>query len=151
MKLKYQIKRLLVKWRRWQTSINDTISVDKIEITAYEQKAIRLWKMYLKDKESILAYNAQGVRQIEKETLFIIFQSSGNLYHLMTIMDVNDSSKTLFELHIPEKEAKEICDIFDTELEKRMKKVENDKRKIIEHDLDKLLKIQELQIQKPKN
>ena len=140
--LKFKWMRLLVHWRQWQDSIGDTIKVEKMPITPYEEKAIKLWKVCLKDSESILSYNTQGVRQIEKENLFIIFQPSGNLYHIMTIMDVNDTNKSLFEIHIPKKESEDICFFFDMELEKRMRRVADSKRTIIENDLDKLLKQQ---------
>ena len=146
--LKFKWMRLLVRWRQWQDSIGDTMKVEKIPITAYEEKAIKLWKVCLKDAESVLSYNTQGVRQIEKENLFIIFQPSGNLYHIMTIMDVNESGKTLFEIHIPKKEAEEISSLFDIELEKRMRRVEDSKRSIIEGDLDKLLKQQQAAVKK---
>lgn len=146
--LKFKWMRLLVHWRQWQDSIGDTIKVEKMPITPYEEKAIKLWKVCLKDSESILSYNTQGVRQIEKENLFIIFQPSGNLYHIMTIMDVNDTNKSLFEIHIPKKESEEISTLFDIELEKRMRRVEDSKRSIIEGDLDKLLKQQQASIKK---
>lgn len=147
-RVQYRVKRLLVRWKQWQDSLNDTINVEKIKLGPFEEKAIKLWKLYLKDKESSLAYNTLGVRQIEKENVFIILQASGNLYHIMTIMDVNDTGKNLFEVHIPTKEASEIVDSFDTELEKRMKKVENNKRSIIESDLDKLLKLEQSSLKK---
>lgn len=143
-KLKFRIKRLLVYWRQWQESLNDSMQKEKIKLSTYEEKSIKLWRLYLKDKDSSLAYNTSGVRQIEKDNVLIILQSSGNLYHIMTIMDVHENGKNLFEIHIPSKESQDICDLFDTELEKRMKKVENNKRKIIESDLDKLLKLEEL-------
>jgi len=146
--IKFKLMRLLVRWRQWQDSIGDTIKVEKMPITPYEEKAIKLWKVCLKDTESILSYNTQGVSQIEKENLFIIFQPSGNLYHIMTIMDVNDINKSLFEIHIPKKESEEISTLFDIELEKRMKRVEDSKRSIIEGDLDKLLKQQQASLKK---
>ena len=146
--IKFKLMRLLVRWRQWQDSIGDTIKVEKMPITPYEEKAIKLWKVCLKDSESILSYNTQGVSQIEKENLFIIFQPSGNLYHIMTIMDVNDINKSLFEIHIPKKESEEISTLFDIELEKRMKRVEDSKRSIIEGDLDKLLKQQQASLKK---
>lgn len=138
-RLKYKWKKMLVMWRQWQDSLNDSISIEREKITPNEEKAIRLWKLCLKDENSVLAYNNTGVRHIEKDNILIILHPSGNLYYIMTIMDINTSGNALYEINIPKKEAQDVCDSFDNELEKRMKKVENSKRRLIENDLDKLL------------
>jgi hypothetical protein len=138
--LKYKWKRLLVHWRQWQYSLNDTINVEQPKISPNEEKGIKLWRICVRDINSNLSYNSSGVRHIEKDDLLMILHPSGNMYSVMTIIDINSEGKTLFELNIPKREASEICEYFDNELEKRMKKVENNKRKIIENDLDKLLK-----------
>jgi hypothetical protein len=61
----------------------------------------------------------------------------------MTIMDVNNDSRSLYEFHIPQKDSDDVCEYFDLEMEKRMRKVENNKRSIIESDIDKLLEQEE--------
>lgn len=138
-RIKYRYKRALIHWRQWQMSINNTITPDKRKLTPYEEKAIRLWRLCLKDEDTQMAYNTHGVRQIEKEHLFIMFQPGGNNDHIMTIMDVNSNGRSLYEFHIPQKESDYVSECFDLEMEKRMRKVENNKRNIIETDIDKLL------------
>jgi len=141
--LKYRYKRILVYWRQWQMSIDDTMTSNKRKLTPYEEKAIRLWRLCLKDEDTQMAYNTNGVRQIEKEHVFIVFQPCGNQDYIMTIMDVNDNGRSLYEFHIPAKDSDDVCEYFDLEMEKRMRKVENNKRNIIESDIDKLLEQEE--------
>lgn len=143
-RLKYRWKRLRVVWRKWQRSLNNTITYEQRQITPYEEKAIRLWKILLKDEDTQMAYNTNGVRQIEKESVFMIFQPSGNNDYLMTLVDVTDQRRSLYELHIPQKHADIVCDYFDTEMEKRMRKAESNAMSIIEYDIDKLLEKEEI-------
>jgi hypothetical protein len=145
--IKYRIKRLRVHWRQWQNSIDNTMISDKRKLTAYEEKAVKLWKLCLKDGETQMTYNTNGVRQIEKDNLLILLQPNGS-HHIMTIIDVNKLSKSLYEFHIPQKDSDSVCEYFDVEMGKRMRKTENQKRSIIETDIDRLIKNQENIIKK---
>lgn len=147
-KLDYRWKRFRVYWRKWKNSLNETMVYEQRKITPYEEKAIRLWKLLLKDESTQMAYNTNGVRQIEKESVFMIFQPTGNNDYLMTLVDITDQRRSLYELHIPEKHADIVCDYFDTELEKRMKKAESDAMSLIEYDIDKLIEKEENAITK---
>ena len=138
-KIKYRILRGLVKFHNWKQSIDSKMTNERSRISPYEEKAIRLWRLCLKDEDTQMAYNTNGVRQIEKEHLFIMFQPGGNQDYIMTIMDVNNDSRSLYEFHIPQKDSDDVCEYFDLEMEKRMRNVENNKRRIIETDIDKLL------------
>ena len=142
-KIKYRILRGLVKFHNWKQSIDSKIDNERSRISPYEEKAIRLWRMLLKDEDTKMSYNSFGVRQIEKENIFMIFQHSGNNDYIMTLMDVNENGRSLYELHFPQKHADIVSDHFDDELERRMKKTENNKRHIIENDIDKLIKVEE--------
>ena len=137
--IKYRIKILRVYWRKWRRSIDNRMTIERKQITTYEEKAIRLWKILLKDEDTQMNYNTSGVRQIEKDNVLMMFQPAGNSEYLMTLFDVDDTRRSLYELRIPQKESEVVSDYFDTEMEKRMKKAENNKRSIIETDLDKLL------------
>ena len=143
--LKYRWKRLNVMFRKWMQSIDDKMSVYDKELTAYEEKAAKLWKLLLKDKNTHMAYSSSGVRQIQKENVFMIFQPNGNNDYLMTVVDTTDGRKSLYEVHIPAKQAIVVCDCFDDEMEKRMTKAEKDARSIIENDIDSLLENEEKQ------
>lgn len=136
---KVKFKRIQVLWRKWRKSLDKSITLDNQKLSPYQEKAIRLWRLCLKDDNTKMAYNTLGIRQIEKGNLFITYTPADNSSYIMTIMDINDDRKNLFEIHIPSKHAGYAVDIFDTEMEKRMMKVENTKRAIIESDIDKLL------------
>lgn len=148
-KLSWRLKRLRVRWRKWRRSIDNSIvsNEDKV-ITPFQEKAIRLWKLVLKDKNSKLAFNTYGIRQIELENLLLVFQHNPTGESIITIMDVNDVNHNLYELHIPVKNSLYICDQFDIEMDKRMNDVETKKRNIIETDLDNLLQQQEKRLKK---
>lgn len=141
--IKHRLKRLRVYWRKWRRSIDNRMTIERKPITTYEGKAIRLWKILLKDEDTQMNYNTSGVRQIEKDNVLMMFQPAGNSEYLMTLFDVDDTRRSLYELRIPQKESEFVSDYFDTEMEKRMKKAENNKRSIIETDLDKLLEKEE--------
>ncbi len=148
-KLSWRLKRLRVRWRKWRRSIdNSIVSSEERVITPFQEKAIRLWKLVLKDKNSKLAFNTYGIRQIELENLLLVFQHNPTGESIITIMDVNDVNHNLYELHIPVKNSLYICDQFDSEMDKRMNDVENKRRNIIETDLDNLLQQQEKRLKK---
>ena len=149
--IKHRFKRLRVYWRKWRRSIDNRMTIERKPITTYEGKAIRLWKILLKDEDTQMNYNTSGVRQIEKDNVLMMFQPAGNSDYLMTLFDVDDTRRSLYELRIPQKESEVVSDYFDTEMEKRMKKAENNKRSIIETDLDKLLEKEEKLLTDRKN
>ena len=149
--IKYRIKILRVYWRKWRRSIDNRMTIERKQITTYEEKAIRLWKILLKDEDTQMNYNTSGVSQIEKDNVLMMFQPAGNSEYLMTLFDVDDTRRSLYELRIPQKESEVVSDYFDTEMEKRMKKAENNKRSIIETDLDKLLEKEEKLLTDRKN
>ena len=142
--LRYRIKRWRVHWRRWKNSLDNRITPDEYKIvTPFQEKGIKLWRLCLKDSSTKLAFNTNGVRQIEKENLLLVFQHNPSGESVMTIMDINDSSKNIYELNILSKQSIYVCDLFDDEMDKRMSLVESTKREIIETDLDNLLVAQE--------
>jgi hypothetical protein len=151
-KFGYRLKRLKVKWRQWKKSLDKRISPVAQNTSPYQEKAIRLWKLVLKDTESKLAVNTYGVRQIDRDNLLLVFQySDGNSDSILTIMDITENGNNLYELNIPPKQSITICNYFDDEMDRRMNKVETTKRNIIETDLDKLVDFQDMQLKKQKD
>lgn len=142
-KLKYKYLRLRIKWRNWRRSIGDKMVLEKSKLTPYEEKSLKLWKLLLKDEDTKMSYNTQGVRQVEKKNVFMKLQHGGNNDCIMTLIDITTEHRSLYEIRIPISHAEIICDYFDSELERRMKRSENNKRIIIETDIDNLLKQEE--------
>jgi hypothetical protein len=143
-RVKYKYLRLRIKWRNWRRSVGDKMVAERSKITAYEEKALRLWKLLLRDEDTKMSFNTYGVRQIEKNNVFMKLQSNGsNTDCIMTLIDITTERRSLYEIHIPSSYAEIISDQFDYELERRMKRAENNKRILIETDIDNLLEQEE--------
>lgn len=146
MGIEYKIKRLKVMWRRFKRRANKHVYPEKeYKISPYQEKAIRLWRMTLKDPASRLGVNTYGVRQVDRENLVMVFQDiNGSADEaVLTIMDTNDNGNNLYELHISRRYAIWVCEAFDDEMDRRMNKAESAKRLLIESDLENLLRSQE--------
>lgn len=143
--------RLLVHFRRFRRSFK-VIKPEFSKLTPFEEKGIKLWKMCLKDDNCQMAYNSYGDRQIEKNTLFITLNPHvGTDAHTMTIMDITNERRCVYELHLDGKSAKDVCQFFDEEMDKRMKKKESIKRSLIETDIDKLIEEEQMSLSFKKN
>jgi hypothetical protein len=143
-RLSYRIKRLRVHWRRWKSNLDNRITPEESRIvTPFQEKGIKLWRLCLKDTEAKLAFNTNGVRQIEKENLLLVFQHNPSGESVMTIMDINENSKNIYELNILSKQSLYVCDLFDDEMDRRMFMADSAKRHMIETDLDNLVTLQE--------
>jgi hypothetical protein len=149
IRIKYRFKKLRVRWRRWKRSLDNSIKPESSKLTPYEEKGLRLWKMVIRDEDTQMAYNSYGVRQIEKDTLFITMTpNNGSDRFTMTIMDITSSRRSLYELHVDGKPASAAIESFDVEMQRRMKKVEMSKRNLIETDIDKLIQSQDKSLKK---
>ena len=148
LRFKFRWKRIRVMWRRWKRKV-DSLKPDYSIQTNYEEKGLRLWRMVIRDEDTQMAYNSEGTRQIEKDTLFITVTSNNSIdRYTMTIMDISGSRRSLYELHVEGKSAAMAIESFDDEMQRRMKKVENSKRKLIETDIDKLIQSQDKSLKK---
>jgi len=148
LRFKFRWKRIRVMWRRWKRKV-DSLKPDYSIQTNYEEKGLRLWKMVIRDEDTQMAYNSEGTRQIEKDTLFITVTSNNSIdRYTMTIMDISGSRRSLYELHVEGKSAGVAIESFDDEMQRRMKKVENNKRRLIETDIDKLIQSQDKSLKK---
>ena len=148
LRFKFRWKRIRVMWRRWKRKV-DSLKPDYSIQTDYEEKGLRLWKMVIRDEDTQMAYNSEGTRQIEKDTLFITVTSNNSIdRYTMTIMDISGSRRSLYELHVEGKSAAMAIESFDDEMQRRMKKVENNKRRLIETDIDKLIQSQDKSLKK---
>ena len=115
-----------------------------------QEKAVRLWKLCLRDKETNISCSISNrTRQIEKTNMLIILSPLNQLDYLMTILDIDDKNKScLYEIRIGPKMAEGVISSFDNENERRMREGEEERRNSIYNDLDKLLQ-QEEQALKP--
>lgn len=138
----YKYLRLRVKLRKIRRALTETID-NKVNLSTNEEKGIKLWKLLLMDETTHMSYSNLDVRQLCKGNVFMTFKPDGNTAYVLTIANITEQNKSLFELHIPEKHSNKVIHSFDFELEKRMKKLEKEKIEIIETDIDKLIEIEE--------
>ena len=101
-KMKYKYLRLRIKWRNWRRSVGDKMVAERSKITPYEEKAIRLWKLLLRDEDTKMSFNTYGIRQIEKNNVFMKLQVNGaSTDCIMTLIDITTERRSLYEIHIP--------------------------------------------------
>lgn len=118
--------------------------------STYQQKAIQLWSVMLKDKETMLHYsNVTNVRQLHKKEVLISLYPGHDDYH-MCIIDHSGTRSNLYEILILKYDVTLLIDTFDVENDRRMRHLEGEKRSIIYEDLDFLLEKYTKALQKKK-
>jgi len=138
------IYREYIKLNNFFKKIDKTVSYDNKEfkINPIEEKAIKLWKLYLKDNDSYLSCSiSKGTRQIEKDNLLLLLSPQEYDDYLMTIIESERDKSQLYEVVISRKNISLVVSSFDNENEKRMSGSEDDKRNSIHIELDNLLEL----------
>ena len=139
-KFKSRLKRLQVRWRNWKKKVDNKMTY-KHNSSSFESKSVKFWKIFLKDPDTHMSFNTSDVRQIERGSVLMILEpnNESSSEYIMTIMDISNDNKSFYELHFTSKVAENVCECFDTEMEKRMKSSEKIKRDLIEKDIDNLI------------
>lgn len=147
---KYKYLRFRVRIRKICKILSKNIN-NKVYLSSYEEKGIKLWKLLLRDETTYMSYSKLDIRQLSKGDVFMTFKPDGITSYILTIVNISDNNKSLFELHIPEKYSNKVLHSFDFEHEKRMNKLEREKNQIIETDIDKLIQIEESNLKNKNN
>ena len=148
---KFFIFRSYIKIRQNLNRLNNSINRQEVknEILPIQSKSVRLWKLLLRDSDSVISCSmVNKIRQIEKDNMLLILSPINEMDYQMTIMDVDNNKSCLFEISIGGKYSESIIDLFDDENERRMKLGQLEKRESIHNDLDKLLSQQEQTLKK---
>lgn len=135
--MRYKYLRFLVKFRKFKSFTFSKVFGKIPEINSFEEKVIKIWKVLVKDKNSKLSYNSLDVRHVENDNLFMIIEPGSMNECYITLMDIE--KRKLYEIRIPEKHASNVKNIFDYEIISRMRKIEGNRRSIIESDIDIIL------------
>lgn len=143
-KISKRIARRKVKWRNFKAKY---FSVKRDELDIDKKKIIDLFVTFLKDKNATLNYSPEShSRFIQSDFLWAsMTPAKGVTDSVINIVDesIPDNPHS-HEFLIPDNYAREIKGMFDDELEKRFKALENEKRNVVAVDIDKLiLKIKE--------
>lgn len=149
--IRRKLLRSIIRWRRFKKRLGEKMSMDRVKKQSmYQQKAIELWSVMLKDKETMLHYsNVTDTRQLHKKEVLVSLYPGHDDYH-MCIIDHSGQRNNLYEVLIRKIDVTLLIDTFDVENDRRMRHLEGEKRMIIYEDLDFLLDKQRKALQKKK-
>jgi hypothetical protein len=145
-RFRYFLLRNFVKANRFFRRVDKkmTINPEGSKPSDLEEKAIRLWKLSLRNKSTQISCSIpKQIRQLQKDNMLIMLSPLNNIEYMMTIIDTDTSKRCLYEVPITQKQSEIVISAFDTENEKRMRKNEQERRNSIHNDLDSLLRKEE--------
>ena len=145
-RFRYFLLRNFVKANRFFRRVDKKITINQegSKPSDLEEKAIRLWKLCLKNKSTHISCSIpKQIRQLQKDNMMIILSPLNSIEYLMTIIDTDLSKRCLYEVPITQKQSDIVISSFDIENEKRMRQTEQERRNSIHSDLDSLLKKEE--------
>lgn len=103
-----------------------------------QKKAYELFKLYVKDSDSELICSIRTMkRHIRNGELLIMLYSSSNGF-IMTVID-ESNKHNIYDVDIPAHNGSELCEMFDSEMERKLRGCEHEKRMLIVKDLDELM------------
>jgi hypothetical protein len=134
MSLNYKLSKFMVSSRRffsWNLPKKDGMNM-------LQKKAYELFKLYVKDSESELICSIKtSKRHIRNGELLIMLYSSSNGY-IMTVID-ESNKHNIYDVDVSSNTGSELCEAFDTEMERKLRGCEHEKRMLIVKDLDELM------------
>lgn len=149
--LRFFLIRKWIEFNNWFHKIDRKITVNKHKLTPMQEKAIKLWKVSLKDKDCVLHCSlSTRERQVVSGSILMILSPTGVDHHILTIFDSNDDTKcNFYEIVIPQPQ--QMCEQFDYEMDKRMRQNELERREIIEDIMDTIVRKQEDMVRSKKS
>ena len=137
MNINYKLLRILIKVRKYFKYIK---VVKPNALDALQQKACDLFVNYVKDKDSELLCSIKtSKRHIKNSDVLILLYNSANGY-IVTVID-ESRGHNIYDIDLPSDHGFNLCNMFDVEMERKLRASEYDKRNIIVTDLDQLLKV----------
>ena len=130
--------------KRVDKKINVPKGSSYASILQHQEKAIKLWRACLRNKDSQLSSSiTTSERQIVRNNIMIILTPNDKMGSTMIIFDIDQQKRCLYEVEINSKTSPEVCNFFDLEMQKRMRNAETARRMLIDEDLDKLIRDEE--------
>lgn len=103
-----------------------------------QKKAYELFILYVKDSDSELICSIRTMkRHIRNGELLIMLYSSSNGF-IMTVID-ESNKHNIYDVDIPTACGSELCELFDSAMERKLRGCEHEKRMLIVKDLDELM------------
>lgn len=116
-----------------------TIKFKPSGMSELQQKVYDLFVMYVKDSSSELICSIKThKRHIRNGDLLIMLYSSSNGY-IITVIDESDKHN-IYDVDLKSDRGGELCNLFDIEMERKLRGCEFEKRTLIINDLDELMK-----------
>jgi len=150
--LKFFLVRKWIEFNSWFYKIDRKMTVGNHKLNPMQERAVRLWKVSLKDKDCVMHCSlSTKERQVESGSILIVLSPTGVDHQVMSIFDSTDDTKcNFYELIIPQPHITQVCDQFDTEMGRRMRENELDKRDMVEDIMDTMVRRQEEMIKSKK-
>ena len=143
--LKIDILKLYIKINRISKKIDKVFTNDTVNQVAYNtsgsilDKSIKIWKFSIKkESNNLLSSISSNQRQIVGDNIMLILKNYSNQEYILSILNTSEKS-SFYEIYIENNIAKELIKMFDESLENRLIKIENEKRNIINNNIDTLI------------
>jgi hypothetical protein len=143
--LKIDILKLYIKINRISKKIDKVFTNDTVNQVAYNtsgsilDRSIKIWKFSIKkESNNLLSSISLNQRQIVGDNIMLILKNYSNQEYILSILNTSEKS-SFYEIYIENNIAKELIKMFDESLENRLIKIENEKRNIINNNIDTLI------------
>lgn len=143
--LKIDILKLYIKINKISNKLDRVFTSDTVNQIAYNtsgsilDKSIKVWRTSLKkESNNLLSSISLNQRQIIGDNIMLILKNYSTQEYILSIINTSERS-SFYEIYIENNVAKELIKMFDESLENRLSKIENDKRSIINSNIDSLI------------
>lgn len=142
--LKFYILRRFVEMNaRFKRIDKKVIYGKEIKLTPLQDRSLKIWKVLLRDPETVLYYSpTKRQRQVKSDNILIVLNEYVD-YHNLIMFDTSSVSVNFYEVRISVQYSGLLIDSFDLEMDRRMLDSEESHRKLVEATLDVVLQQKE--------
>jgi hypothetical protein len=133
--LKFFLFRKLLSLNKAFHLIDSKIYSEKIDLSAAQEKSLKMWNKLLKDPNvELQTCNVSGRRIIKRGSLICILKSTMQESNLVIMQ--NNGVKIFYDIFMPQKNANEMTNSFDSIQEKRINLLIEKEKESIENILE---------------
>ena len=134
MSIHYKLSKFVVNSRKWFKWRSKPTGMNQLQKKAYE-----LFTLYVKDSESELICSIKTFkRHIRNGELLIMLYNTSNGF-IISVIDESENHN-MYDVDVNHEYGNELCAMFDTEMERKLRASEYEKRMLIIKELDGLMK-----------
>jgi len=140
--LRFFLLRKWIEFNGWFHTIDKKMTVGHHKLNPMQERAVKLWKLSLKDKDCVLRCSiSTKERHVESGKILMTLTPSATDHYRMSIYDSSDNDNcNFYDVIIPQPHLELTCDQFDTEMNKRMFDKESSRKEIIEDTMETMLR-----------